>query len=86
LELSKDAASDNMTAMLETSTFASSNTLSGVHGCGLAFLSTKVREHYADEAKQSNKLSVRLIGAQARYSYRIVDSLETANETDGEKL
>ncbi|CAB3999878.1 Hypothetical predicted protein [Paramuricea clavata] len=91
LELSKDAASDNMTAMLETSRFASSNNLSNcVHGCGLAFLSTKVREHYADEAKRSNKLSVRLIGAQAialaRYSYRIVDSLQTANETEGEKL
>ena len=79
-----------MTAMLETSRFASSNTLSCVHGCNLAFLSTKVREHYADEAKRCNKLSVRLIGAQAialaRYSYRIVDSLQTANETDGEIL
>lgn len=90
LELSKEAASDNMTAMLETSTFAPSNTLSEMRGCGLAYLSTKVREHYADEAKRANKFSVRLIGAQAialaRYSYRIVDSLQTANETEGEKL
>ena len=90
LELSKEAASDKMTAMLETSTYAPSNTLSEMCRCGLAYLSTKVKEHYADETKRANKLSVRHIGAQAiplaRYSYRIVDSLQTANENEGKKL
>ena len=56
LKLSREAASDNMTAMLETSTFTASNTLGGVQGCGLAYVSAKVREHYDDEAKWSNKL------------------------------
>ena len=46
---------------------------SDVKGCGLKFLSGKVKEHYADQSKQHSKLSVRLIGNQcialAQYSY-----------------
>ena len=71
LELSKEAASNSMTAMLETSTFAPSNTFSDMRGCGLAYLLTKVREHYAGEAKRANKLSVGLIGAQAICSSKV---------------
>jgi hypothetical protein len=90
LEMNKEAAAKNMTSMLENSQFTLSSTNSDVHGCGLSYLSTKVKEHYDDEAKRFNKLSVRLIGAQAialaRHCYRIVDALQTPSESEGEKL
>ncbi len=58
-----------------------------MRGCGLAYLSTKMQEHHHDESKRFNKLSVRLIGAQAvslaRHSYRLVDCLKTTSETEG---
>ena len=90
LEMNKEAAAKNMTSMLENSQFTLSSTNSDVHGCGLSYLSTKVKEHYDDEAKRFNKLSVRLIGAQAialaRHCYRLVDALQTPSESEGEKL
>ncbi len=90
LEMNKKAAADSMTAMLETSDFTLSDNCAGVYGCGLSYLSTKVKEHYDDESKRFNKLSVRLIGAQAialaRHSYRLVDALQTTSETEGGKL
>ena len=59
-------------------------------GCGLAFVARAVKEHYSDQSKRSNNLSIRLIGRQAialaKYSYRLIDSLETENETGSEKL
>ena len=79
LEMNKNTAAENMTAMLENAEFHLSNMNSDVNGCGLSYLSTKVQEHYEDESKRFNKLSVRLIGAQAialaRYCYRLVDAL-----------
>ena len=79
-----------MTAMLETSDFTLSDNCAGVYGCRLSYLLTKVKEHYDDESKRFNKLSVRLIGTQAiplaRHSYRLVDALQTTSETEGEKL
>ena len=90
LELTKEAASESMTSMLKTSTLTASSNIPSVHGCGLAFLSTKLQEHYDDESKRFNKLSIRLIGAQvvslARHSYRLVDCMKTTSETEGEKL
>ena len=54
-------------------------------GCGLAFVAREVREHCSDQSKRSNNLSIRLIGRQAislaKYSYRLIDCLETENET-----
>ena len=59
-------------------------------GCGLPYLAKKVKEHFQDEKKRFNKLPVRLIGDQAitiaRHSYRLVDSLKTSNETEGQRL
>ena len=76
-EMNKNTAAENMTAMLENAEFHLSDKNSDVNGCGLSYLSTKVQEHYEDESKHFNKLSVRLIGAQAialaRYCYRLVD-------------
>ena len=90
LEVNKKVAVDNMSTMLKASAFNLPNSPTGVYGCGLSYLSTKVQEHYADEAKRFNKLSVRLIGAQAitlaRRGYRLVDCLKMTNETEGEKL
>jgi hypothetical protein len=90
LEMSKNTAAENMTAMLENAEFHLSNMNSDVNGCGLSYLSTKVQEHYEDESKRFNKLSVRLIGAQAialaRYCYRLVDALQTPSESEGENL
>ena len=89
LELQKQTAADNMNNMLRNSASDKSCSTS-VYGCGLAYLRTKLEEHYNDEAKRFNKLSTRLIGEQAivlaRYSYRLVDCLKTGNETEGEKL
>ncbi len=90
VEMSKKAASANMSTMLETSTTSLSSSPSDIYGCGLSYLSTKVVEHYSDEKKRFNKLSVRLIGSQAialaRYGYRLADCLQTACETEGEKV
>ena len=90
LELSKKTAVDNMNNRLSTSLVASCGTTSTDYGCGLAFLKTKIEEHHKDEAKRFNKLSIRLVGAQAiqlaRHSYRLVDCLKTTNETEAEKL
>ena len=90
LEMNKNSAAENMTAMLENVEFHLSNMNSDVNGCGLSYLSTKVQEHYEDESKHFNKLSVRLFGAQAialaRYCYRLVDALQTPSESEGEKL
>ncbi|CAB3989988.1 Hypothetical predicted protein [Paramuricea clavata] len=90
VEMSKKAASANMSTMLETSTTSLSSSPSDIYGCGLSYLSTKVAEHYGDEKKRFNKLSVRLIGSQAialaQYGYRLADCLQTACETEGEKV
>ena len=63
----------------------------GERGCGLRCLASKIREHYNDESnRHNNKLPVRLIGSQAitlaRYSYRLVDTLECDNETVAQKV
>ena len=59
-----------------------------IEGCGLKFLSSKIREHYQDEGKRYNKLPVRLIGKQAialaRYSYRLVDTLVCKDESEAQ--
>ena len=90
MEMNEKAAADNMTSMLQTKAISLSSSPADVYGCGLSYLSTKVVEHYADETKRFNKLSVRLIGSQAialaRHGYRLVDALKMANETEGEKL
>ena len=63
---------------------------STTYGCGLAYLAKKIEEHYNDEHKRFNKLPVRLIGEQAislaRYGYRLVDCLQSHDETEGQKL
>ena len=90
VEMSKKAAAANMSTMLETSAASLSSSPSDIYGCGLSYLSTKVEEHYGDEKKRFNKLSVRLIWAQAvalaRYGYHLVDCFQTACETEGEKV
>ena len=61
-------------------------------GCGLGYgyLVPFVKEHYADENKRNNQLPTRLIGDQAislsRYGYRLVDGLESANESPTQHL
>ena len=96
LDLQKQTAADNMSTMLRNASSAVSNkTCTGNsslygHGCGLAYLRSKLEEHYSDEGKRFNKLSIRLIGRQAivlaRHCYRLVDCLESETETEGEKL
>ena len=90
LEMSKNTAAENMTAMLENAEFHLSNINSDVNRCGLSYLLTKAQEHNEDESKRFNNLSVRLIGAQAialaRYCYRLVDALQTPSESEGENL
>ena len=58
-------------------------------GCSLSFVANSVKEHYQDTIHRSNNLSVMLIGRQAillaRYGYRLVDCLQTNNESEPEK-
>ncbi|PFX26930.1 hypothetical protein AWC38_SpisGene8401 [Stylophora pistillata] len=59
-------------------------------GCQLAFLSRKIREHYNDKDKRSNKIATRLIGEQAvslaRYSFRLIDALCMNDESGPQRL
>lgn len=54
-------------------------------GCGLSYLVPLIKGHYADEKKRHNKLPTRLIGVQAialaRYAYRLIDSLQSTDES-----
>ena len=63
---------------------------SSVMGCGLQYLSSKIKEHYSDESKRFNKLPVRLIGDQAitlsRYIYRVIDGLQSEEESQAQKI
>ena len=61
-----------------------------IPGCGLGYIASKIKEHYDDQSKRFNKLSIRLIGEQAitlaRYSYRLVDSLQMPDESKNQEL
>ena len=63
---------------------------SGERGCRLGYLTSNIREHCNDECNRHNKLPARLKGSQAialaRYSYRLVDTVECDNETGTKKL
>lgn len=84
-----NAASNAMTNALEKASCVDGSVKCNF-GCGLPYLAKKIKEHYDDENKHFNKLPIRLIGDQAitiaRYSYRLVDSLKTDTETEGQKL
>lgn len=58
--------------------------MSNKQGCGLGYLASKIKEHYNNESTRHNKLPIRIIGSQAialaRYSFRLIDSLECDNE------
>ena len=62
----------------------------GEGGCGLGYLASRVKEHFSDETNRYNKLPVRLIGNQAialaRYYYRLVDTLESEDETEAQTI
>ena len=62
LEMNKNTAAENMTAMLENAEFHLSNMNSDVNRCGLSYLSTKVHEHNDDESKRFNKQVLDLLG------------------------
>lgn len=80
-------ANDNLVTALKKSPTISS---ASKPGCGLVYLSRKIVDHYNDENKRHNKLPIRLIGEQAislaRYGYRLVDCLQTSDETEGQKV
>ena len=91
-DLQSQAAAEHMAIMLKGVTYKS-----GTHNgngntlvYGLAYLRPKLEEHHSDEGKCFNKLTLRLIGEQAmlpaRHCYRLIDCLESVNETDAEKL
>ena len=92
LELQKQTAVNNMNYMLGDSASDKSCSTSVYMNvdCGLAYLRTKLEEHYNDESKRFTKLSTRLIGKQAIvlawHSYKLVDCLKQTNKTEGGKL
>ena len=53
-------------------------------------MASRVKEHFSDETNRYNKLPVRLIGNQAialaRYYYRLVDTLESEDETEAQTI
>ena len=59
-------------------------------GCGLKFVAKLIREHYEVVSNRMKSLAIRLIGAQAialaRYCYRLVDAMESANESNAELI
>lgn len=59
-------------------------------GCGLKFIASKIREHYQDTNKRTNKLGARLIGAQgialAKYSFRLIDAMKDDDDTPAMKI
>ena len=62
----------------------------GKQGCGLGYLASRVRDHFTDESNRYNRLPVRLIVNQAivmaRYSYRLVDTLTSDDESEAQKI
>ena len=50
LEMNQELVANNMTSMLKSSEFTLSNTIFE-YECGLSYPSTKVQNHYNDEAK-----------------------------------
>ena len=81
---------DNLKQRLEKTGIHRVRLPPGKRGCGLGYLTSRVREHYNDESSRYKKLPVRLIGNQAialaRYSYRLVDTLKSDNETEAQKI
>ena len=59
-------------------------------GCGLSYLVPLIKEHYTDEKKRHNKIPTRLIGVQsvalARYGYRLIDSLQSTDESPSQRV
>ena len=87
-ELASKAATElhtNLNAMASAPS-SRSNSL----GCGLPFVSGKIKEHFEVKEKRQNQLSVRLIGAQAiglaRYCFRLIDTLETEDESPSQRI
>lgn len=68
----------------------SANNTPLILGCGLGYLASKVKDHYNVESNRHNKLPIRLIGSQAialaRYSYRLVDALQSDSESEALKV
>ena len=64
--------------------------LSKSAGCGLPFIARLVKEHHNEDHGHGRKLTVRLIGEQAiqlaRYSYRLLESLKTKDESKEEEI
>ena len=60
-------------------------------GMNLRFVSSKIKEHYANENERFKKYTgVRLIGAQAiscaRYSLHIIDDIKDESNNDYQKI
>lgn len=76
--------------MEEASSKAKEGTCESIRGCGLAFVASKVKEHYDNKDKRNNNLSVRIIGEQAislaKYHYRLIDALSTQEESAVQKI
>ena len=85
INLLEEQATVNLSAALKSKAATLDSSADKVYGCGLAYLASKIKEHYSVEAKRSNKLPTRLIGSQAvslsRHGYRLVDALQYDEES-----
>ena len=59
-------------------------------GCGLKFVANIINEHYNNEQKRMNKLSVRIIGSQAislaQFSFRLIDAIVLNDGSEAHKV
>ena len=85
INLLEEQATANLFAALKSRAATLDSSADKVYGCSLAYLASKIKEHYSVEAKRSNKLPTRLIGSQAvslsRHGYRLVDALQYDEES-----
>jgi hypothetical protein len=85
INLLEEQATANLSAALKSKAATLDSSTDKVYGCGLAYLASKIKEHYSVETKRSNKLPTRLIGSQAaslsRHGYRFVDGLQYDEES-----
>ena len=85
INLLEEQATANLSAALKSKAATLDSSTDKVYGCGLAYLASKIKEHYSVETKRSNKLPTRLIGSQAaslsRHGYRLVDGLQYDEES-----
>jgi hypothetical protein len=85
INILEEQSTANLSVALKKKAATLDSSTDKVYGCGLAYLASKIKEHYSVKAKRSIKLPTRLIGSRAaslsRHGYRLVDALQYDEES-----